>query len=142
MMIHILMNAPQVVTTLKNTAKPVTGVQFPAVTICGSGFHMSNVEKKIKVNFQKWRNDTGRTWNDVNDTIDANDAIDDKPKSEVSTTADAKFLSRQIPVHNVVMHPLVALPLVVTIRISITITIMITIMMTLVIIMLTTLLEY
>ena len=53
----------QVVTTLKNTAKPVTEVQFPAVTICSSGFHMSNVEKKIKLNFKKWRNETGKTSN-------------------------------------------------------------------------------
>ena len=28
----------QVVTTLKNTDKPVTEVPFPALTICGSGF--------------------------------------------------------------------------------------------------------
>ena len=54
-------------TTLKNTAKPVTDVQFPAVTICGSGFHMSNVEKKINQNFQKWRNETGRTSVEFND---------------------------------------------------------------------------
>ena len=54
----------QVVTTLKNTAKPVTEVQFPAVTICASGFHMSNVEKKIQMNFQKWRNQTKRRSND------------------------------------------------------------------------------
>ena len=43
------------VTTLKNTAKPVTEVQFPAITICSSGFHMSNVEKKIEEDFAKWR---------------------------------------------------------------------------------------
>ena len=59
------MNAEQVVTTLKNTAKPVTEVQFPAVTICGSGFHMNNVAKKINMNFQKWRTDTGRNGNDI-----------------------------------------------------------------------------
>ena len=63
------MNAEQVVTTLKNTAKPVKDVQFPAVTICGSGFHMSNVEKKINLNFQKWRSDTGRTSYAANDII-------------------------------------------------------------------------
>ena len=55
------------VTTLKNTAKPVTDVQFPAITICGSGFHMSNVEEKINQNFRKWRNDTGRTSDNVTD---------------------------------------------------------------------------
>ena len=42
-------------TTLKNTAKPVTEVAFPALTICSSGFHMSNVEKKIEEDFAKWR---------------------------------------------------------------------------------------
>ena len=45
----------QVVTTLKNTAKPVAEVPFPAVTICGTGNHMSNVEKKIQENFALWR---------------------------------------------------------------------------------------
>ena len=48
---------------MKNTAKPVTEVKFPAVTICAAGFHMSNVEKKIGLNFQRWRNETGRTSN-------------------------------------------------------------------------------
>ena len=48
---------------MKNTAKPVTEVKFPAVTICASGFHMSNVEKKIGLNFQKWRNETNRRNN-------------------------------------------------------------------------------
>ena len=57
----------QVVTTLKNTAKPVTEVQFPAVTICAAGFHMSNVEKKIGLNFQRWRNETGRRSNYADD---------------------------------------------------------------------------
>ena len=41
----------QVVTSLKNTAKPVTDVPFPAVAICAPGNHMSNVEKKIEENF-------------------------------------------------------------------------------------------
>ena len=54
----------QVVTTLKNTAKPITEVKFPAVAICASGFHMSNVERKIKMNFLKWRNETERRGND------------------------------------------------------------------------------
>ena len=37
-----------------------------------------------------------------------------RPKCEVSTTADAKFLSWQVPVHYVVMNPLVTLPLMMT----------------------------
>ena len=50
----------QVVTTLKNTAKPVAEVPFPAVTICGTGNHMSNVEKKIQENFVQWRTENGK----------------------------------------------------------------------------------
>ena len=30
------------VTTLKNTAKPVTDLPFPAITICASGLHMDS----------------------------------------------------------------------------------------------------
>ena len=58
------------VTTLKNTAKPVTEVAFPALTICSSGLHMSNVEKKIVENFDQWRLENKRkeaTRNDVED---------------------------------------------------------------------------
>ena len=50
----------QVVTTLKNTAKPVAEVPFPAVTICGTGNHMGNVEKKIHENFALWREENQR----------------------------------------------------------------------------------
>ena len=50
----------QVVTTLKNTAKPVAEVPFPAVTICGTGSHMNNVEKKIQENFFQWRKENHR----------------------------------------------------------------------------------
>ena len=50
---------------MKNTAKPVTEVSFPAVTICASGFHMNTVEEKIQLNFQKWRIENNRTSNDT-----------------------------------------------------------------------------
>ena len=53
----------QVVTTLKETAKPVTNLPFPAVTICSPGFHMGNVEKKIAENFAKWRTQNNRMGN-------------------------------------------------------------------------------
>ena len=43
------------VTILKNTAKLVTDVPFPALTICGSGLHMNNVEKKLIEDFENWR---------------------------------------------------------------------------------------
>ena len=41
----------QVITNLKNKAKPVTELDFPAVTICGSGQHMGIVEKVMFNNF-------------------------------------------------------------------------------------------
>ena len=46
---------------MKNTAKPITEVPFPAVTICGSGFHMSNVEKQVVEDFSAWRKENGKT---------------------------------------------------------------------------------
>ena len=30
------------------------------MTICGSGFHMNNVEKKVAEDFSIWREETGR----------------------------------------------------------------------------------
>ena len=50
----------QVVTVLKNTAKLVSDVPFPALTICGSGLHMSNVEKKLIKDFDDWRVEKNR----------------------------------------------------------------------------------
>ena len=49
----------QVVTTLKTVAKPVTDLEFPAITICGSGQHMSNVERALYNSFREW--DQGRS---------------------------------------------------------------------------------
>ena len=78
----------QVVTTLKNTAKPVTEVPFPAVTICGTGNHMSHVERKIQENFALWRqknqrNRTGSTMlKDIEDYMSETFQID--PTSNVS----------------------------------------------------------
>ena len=46
----------QVVITLKNTAKPVNQIKFPAVTICSSGLHMDLVETVITDSFLKWHN--------------------------------------------------------------------------------------
>ena len=46
----------QVVITLKNTAKPVNQIRFPAVTICSSGLHMDLVENVITDSFLKWHN--------------------------------------------------------------------------------------
>jgi hypothetical protein len=44
-----------VITTLKNKARPVTDLVFPALTICASGPHMGMVEKVLYRNFEKWR---------------------------------------------------------------------------------------
>ena len=45
----------QVVTVLKDTTKLVTEVPFPALTFCGSGLHMNDVEKKWVQDFREWR---------------------------------------------------------------------------------------
>ena len=54
----------QVITTLKQTTFPITEVAFPALTICGSGFHMDNVKIALQHNFKKWRGEMGKK--DVN----------------------------------------------------------------------------
>ena len=45
---------------MKKTALPVTDVAFPTITICASGFHMTNVEKAVSDNFGSWRENNGR----------------------------------------------------------------------------------
>ena len=45
----------QVLTALKDTTKPVTDVSFPALTVCGSGVHLNNVEKNLIRDFRYWR---------------------------------------------------------------------------------------
>ena len=42
-------------TVLKNTTKLVTDIPYPALTLCGSGVHMNNVEKKLVQDFRIWR---------------------------------------------------------------------------------------
>ena len=70
-------------TTLKETAKPVTDLPYPAVTICSSGFHMSNVEKKIAENFAKWRSQNNRIG-------DTEEAIEDDIEEYMLTTFQIK----------------------------------------------------
>ena len=53
----------QVVTILKDTTKLVKDVPFPALTICGSGIHMNDVEKKLIQDFKDWRKERNRTQN-------------------------------------------------------------------------------
>ena len=43
------------VTTLKDTDKPVTDISFPALTFCCSGVHLNNVERKLILDFKEWR---------------------------------------------------------------------------------------
>ena len=50
----------QVITILKNTTKLVTDVPFPAATICGSGIHLNNLEKRLTKDFNTWRIGNGR----------------------------------------------------------------------------------
>ena len=45
----------QVVTGLKNTAKLVTELPFPALTFCSSGLHVNNMEQKLIRDFANWR---------------------------------------------------------------------------------------
>ena len=54
-MLHVVRKKLQVVTVLKNTTKFVEDVPFPALTLCGSGVHMNNVEKKLVEDFKDWR---------------------------------------------------------------------------------------
>ena len=42
----------QVIMTVKTVAKPVSELEFPAVTICGSGRHMDIVGKILTSNFE------------------------------------------------------------------------------------------
>ena len=49
------------VTVLKNTAKLVSEVPFPALTVCGSGVHMGNVERKLIEDFGDWRTKNKRS---------------------------------------------------------------------------------
>ena len=49
-----------VVTNLRSTGRPVNQLDFPTVTICGSGLHMAAVEDALKEDFIHWRK-RGRT---------------------------------------------------------------------------------
>ena len=51
----------QVENTLKDTAKPVTALAFPTVTICGDGLHMGNVKTTVERNFNQWLVDRNKT---------------------------------------------------------------------------------
>ena len=44
----------QTITTLKNTAKPVTELEFPTIAICSDGLHMESVERALWRDFNNW----------------------------------------------------------------------------------------
>ena len=45
---------------MKSSSHPIEKIPFPAVTICGSGLNLDNVEKAVAENFAKWRIENGR----------------------------------------------------------------------------------
>ena len=45
----------KVITTLKTVAKPVSDLDFPAITICSSGQHFNTVEKVLTDKFNSWK---------------------------------------------------------------------------------------
>ena len=49
-----------VITTLKNTAKDVTELEFPAVTICSEGLNMDAVSKALARDFTEWSDDKAK----------------------------------------------------------------------------------
>ena len=49
-----------VITTLKNTAKDVTELEFPAVTICSEGLNMDAVSKALARDFTEWSDEKAK----------------------------------------------------------------------------------
>jgi hypothetical protein len=60
-----------VITTLVNTAKPVTDLNFPTVTICGDGLYMENVQARLEGSFNAWRLKGRKSWDasDIGDLM-------------------------------------------------------------------------
>ena len=50
-----------VVTNMRSTGRPASQLDFPTVTICGSGLHMGNVEDAMRDDIIKWRQERGKT---------------------------------------------------------------------------------
>ena len=75
-----------VVTNLMSTGRPVNQLEFPTVTICGSGLHMAGVEDALEEDFINWINELGRT--DVNniekDLADYMEEMYEIPNGEVN----------------------------------------------------------
>ena len=58
---YMAWRANMVVTNMRSNGKPVNELDFPTVTICGSGLHMAGVEKTLKEDFINWREERGQT---------------------------------------------------------------------------------
>ena len=54
-----------VITTLKTTTKPITNLDFPAITICANGLHMGLVEKVLYHNFRQWKESRPESKNSI-----------------------------------------------------------------------------
>ena len=75
-----------VITTLKNTAKDVTELVFPAVTVCSEGLNMDAVSKALARDFSEWSDKESRSAEALHSDI-ANPFI--RLKREVGGRTDA-----------------------------------------------------
>lgn len=75
-----------VITTLKNTAKDVTELVFPAVTVCSEGLNMDAVSKALARDFSEWSDKEARSTEALHSDI-ANPFI--RLKRQVGGSADA-----------------------------------------------------
>ena len=73
----------QVMTTLKTLTKPVTDLDFPAITICGSGQHMGLVEKVLYANFKKWQDNKTKNFKG-NNTMEEDFALYMKDEFQIT----------------------------------------------------------
>ena len=79
----------QVVTGLKNTAKLVTELPFPALTFCSSGLHVNNMEQKLIRDFANWRRQRKRNetkkeaiYKDTEEFMQSRFQIKPRPRNE------------------------------------------------------------
>ena len=59
----------RVITTLQRTTKPVSELQFPAVTICREGLDMEAVKKALEFDFLAWRENKKRKKRSTEDDL-------------------------------------------------------------------------
>ena len=66
----------QSVTTLGSSAKPVTEIDFPAITICSQGLNMDAVTRAIELDFQEWRKEQPNETPDFKEFLEAKFSMD------------------------------------------------------------------